>query len=106
MKGIVADGAVRDVGLATFVYETIATKAGVILLSDNEQYEGGKALCQHIARRSTNLKGVYLRYRFRTVLPRLMVIGSAMMGKVFLNQKSGVNILIETNTVLFLGRIC
>ncbi|HCD8925474.1 TPA: hypothetical protein NED87_004799 [Escherichia coli] len=25
-----------------------------------------------------------------------------MMGKVFLNQKSGVNILIETNTVLFL----
>ncbi len=25
-----------------------------------------------------------------------------MMGKAFLNQKSGVNILIETNTVLFL----
>lgn len=56
IEGIVVDGAVRDVGLATFVYETIATKAGVILLSDNEQYEGGKALCQHIARRSTNLK--------------------------------------------------
>ncbi|GEI40892.1 hypothetical protein EC12E129_04955 [Escherichia coli O145:H28] len=28
----------------------------IILLSDNEQYEGGKALWQHIARRSTNLK--------------------------------------------------
>lgn len=56
IEGIVVDGAVRDVGLATFVYETIATKAGVILLSDNEQYEGGKALWQHIARRSTNLK--------------------------------------------------
>ncbi|RRC10351.1 hypothetical protein EIA17_25080, partial [Escherichia coli] len=49
-------GAVRDVGLATFVYETIVTKAGVVLLSDNEQYEGGKALWHHIARRSTNLK--------------------------------------------------
>ncbi|EMK7870888.1 hypothetical protein V9S11_005094, partial [Escherichia coli] len=56
IEGIVVDGAVRDVGLATFVYETVATKAGVILLSDNEQYEGGKALWQHIARRSTNLK--------------------------------------------------
>ncbi|CAM7127830.1 N-acetyltransferase [Escherichia coli] len=56
IEGIVVDGAVRDVGLATFVYETIVTKAGVVLLSDNEQYEGGKALWQHIARRSTNLK--------------------------------------------------
>ncbi len=27
----------------------VATKAGVILLSDNEQYEGGKALWQHMA---------------------------------------------------------
>ncbi|MCC1519001.1 hypothetical protein KRP55_23405, partial [Salmonella enterica subsp. enterica serovar Indiana] len=47
IEGIVVDGAVRDVGLASFVYETIVTKAGVVLLSDNEQYEGGKALWQH-----------------------------------------------------------
>lgn len=56
IEGIVVDGIVRDVGLATFVYETVASKAGVVLLSDNEQYEGGKALWQHIARRSSELK--------------------------------------------------
>ncbi len=56
IEGIVVDGTVRDVGLATFVYETVASKAGVALLSDNEQYEGGKALWQHIARRSSELK--------------------------------------------------
>ncbi len=56
IEGIVVDGVVRDVGLATFVYETVASKAGVVLLSDNEQYEGGKALWQHIARRSSELK--------------------------------------------------
>lgn len=56
IEGIVVDGTVRDVGLATFVYETVASKAGVVLLSVNEQYEGGKALWQHIARRSSELK--------------------------------------------------
>ena len=56
IEGIVVDGTVRDVVLATFVYETVASKAGVVLLSDNEQYEGGKALWQHIARRSSELK--------------------------------------------------
>lgn len=56
IEGIVVDGIVRDVGLATFVYETVASKAEVVLLSDNEQYEGGKALWQHIARRSSELK--------------------------------------------------
>ncbi|WP_109538234.1 hypothetical protein [Escherichia coli] len=56
IEGIVVDGIVRDVGLATFVYETVASKAGVVLLSDNEQYEGEKVLWQHIARRSSELK--------------------------------------------------
>ena len=56
IEGIVVDGTVRDVVLATFVYDTVASKAGVVLLSDNEQYEGGKALWQHIARRSSELK--------------------------------------------------
>ena len=37
IEGIVVDGAVRDVGLATFVYETIVTKAGV---------EIGRASCR------------------------------------------------------------
>lgn len=56
IEGIVVDGSMRDIGLATLVYELVANKAGVTLLSDNEQYEGGKALWQHIARSSTALK--------------------------------------------------
>ena len=59
VEGVVVDGAMRDVGLATVVYETVANKAGVVLLSDNEQYEGGKALWQHIARKSKALR-VYI----------------------------------------------
>lgn len=59
IEGVVVDGSMRDVGLATVVYETVANKAGVVLLSDNEQYEGGKALWQHIARQSKSLR-VYI----------------------------------------------
>jgi hypothetical protein len=55
VEGVVVDGALRDIGLATLIYETIALKAGMTLLSDNEQYAGGKALWQHIARQSTKL---------------------------------------------------
>lgn len=55
IEGVVVDGAMRDVGLATFVYETVAIEAGITLLSDNEQYAGGKALWQHIARQSKDL---------------------------------------------------
>lgn len=101
IEGIVVDGAVRDVGLATFVYETIVTKAGVVLLSDNEQYEGGKALWQHIARRSTNLK-VFILDTDSARYYRLMANGSVMTGKASRNQKSGVNILSETDTLSFL----
>ncbi len=101
IEGIVVDGAVRDVGLATFVYETILTKAGVVLLSDNEQYEGGKALWQHIARRSTNLK-VFILDTDLHGITRLMANGSVMTGKASRNQKSGVNILSETDTLSFL----
>ena len=101
IEGIVVDGAVRDVGLATFVYETIVTKAGVVLLSDNEQYEGGKALWQHIARRSTNLKVFILDTDSARYYPfdgeRI-----SWTGKASRNQKSGVNILSETDTLSFL----
>lgn len=55
IEGVVVDGAMRDVGLATFVYETVAIKTDTVLLSDNEQYAGGKALWQHIARESKDL---------------------------------------------------
>lgn len=101
IEGIVVDGAVRDVGLATFVYETIVTKAGVVLLSDNEQYEGGKALWQHIARRSTNLKVFILDTDSARYYP---FDGERISydGKASRNQKSGVNILSETDTLSFL----
>lgn len=55
IEGVVVDGTLRDVGLATFIYETVVTKASITLLSDNEQYAGGKALWQHIARQSKTL---------------------------------------------------
>ena len=55
VEGVVVDGAMRDIGLATFIYETVAIKAGITLLSDNEQYAGGKALWHHIARQSREL---------------------------------------------------
>jgi len=55
IEGVVVDGAMRDIGLATFIYETVAIKANITLLSDHEQYAGGKALWQHIARQSKEL---------------------------------------------------
>jgi hypothetical protein len=42
VEGVLVEGALRDIGLATLIYETVVNKAGITLLSDNEQYEGGK----------------------------------------------------------------
>lgn len=55
IEGVVVDGVMRDFGLATLMYETIANEAGIVLLSDNEQYAGGKALWQRIAQHSESL---------------------------------------------------
>lgn len=56
VEGVCVDAALREGGLATLLYETLINERGLILMSDNEQYEGGKALWQKIARRSTDLK--------------------------------------------------
>lgn len=52
VEGVVVDGARQGFGLAMHMYESIVTKAGIALLSDREQYAGGKNLWQKIARTS------------------------------------------------------
>ncbi|EKO3827284.1 hypothetical protein NTE12_003687 [Vibrio harveyi] len=56
VRGVVVEPKLRDFGLATFIYETLAIDMGMVLVSDNEQYEGGKALWKKIARDSDRLK--------------------------------------------------
>lgn len=55
IEGVCVAREVREGGLATRLYEALVTKCGVTLVSDNEQYEGGKALWQKIARTSSTL---------------------------------------------------
>lgn len=55
IEGVCVLPDVRDLKLATRLYETLVTKCAVILISDNEQYAGGKALWQKIARETTEL---------------------------------------------------
>lgn len=55
IEGVCVEPALREAGLATILYETLVTKCGVILMSDNEQYEGGKFLWQKIALRAKGL---------------------------------------------------
>jgi hypothetical protein len=45
----------RDFGLATLMYETLVLKCGVVLMSDNIHYPGGKGLWQKIAAESQDL---------------------------------------------------
>jgi hypothetical protein len=52
IEGVVVEGSLRHIGLATLMYETLAIQGGITLLSDNEQYQGGKALWRRIARQS------------------------------------------------------
>lgn len=55
VQGVVVDPKLRDFGLATYIYTSLIVKKGLILVSDNEQYIGGKALWKHIARTSKEL---------------------------------------------------
>lgn len=55
IRGVVVADNLREFGLASYMYETLILKNGLVLISDNEQYAGGKALWQHIARTSTKL---------------------------------------------------
>lgn len=53
--GICVDPKRRENDLATILYETLVLECGVILISDNEQYAGGKALWQRIARAASEI---------------------------------------------------
>ncbi|MEG3135523.1 hypothetical protein SC206_18355 [Rouxiella sp. T17] len=55
VEGVVVAKAVQGVGLATVLYESLVLNAGIILMSDNTHYAGGKALWQKIAQSSTKL---------------------------------------------------
>lgn len=55
VRGVVVEPKLRDFGLATYMYETLAINMGLVLVSDNEQYEGGKALWKKIASESKKL---------------------------------------------------
>ena len=55
VQGVVVDPKLRDFGLATYMYTSLIIKKGLVLVSDNEQYAGGKALWKHIARTSSEL---------------------------------------------------
>lgn len=55
VEGIIVDPRQQFSGLATMLYELLVTECGITLASDNEHYEGGKALWQHIANQSEKL---------------------------------------------------
>ncbi|WP_016583065.1 hypothetical protein, partial [Yersinia pestis] len=55
VEGMVVEQGARGKGLATLLYEELVVKCGVILMSDNKQYEAGKALWQKIAQESDKL---------------------------------------------------
>ncbi|MDN0118375.1 hypothetical protein [Yersinia frederiksenii] len=55
VEGMVVELEERGQGLATLFYEVLVLKCGVILMSDNKQYEAGQALWQKIARESDKL---------------------------------------------------
>lgn len=55
VEGVCVEPGARDKGLATLLYETLINQCGLILMSDNEQYDGGKMLWQKIARESSEI---------------------------------------------------
>ena len=55
VEGICVDPGERDKGLATRLYEALILQCGITLISDFEQYEGGKMLWQKIARESDQI---------------------------------------------------
>ena len=59
VEGVCVERRFQESGFATQLYEALVLKCGVILMSDNTQYEGGKALWQKIAK-SSNALSVFI----------------------------------------------
>lgn len=55
VEGVLVSGEMRDIGLASLMYEALVLNKNITLMSDNVHYAGGKALWQRIARRSDKL---------------------------------------------------
>lgn len=55
VDGVCVERAEREKGLATRLYEALVLRCGVTLVSDFEQYDGGKMLWQKIARESDQI---------------------------------------------------
>ncbi|MGL5599644.1 MAG: GNAT family N-acetyltransferase [Silvania sp.] len=55
VEGVCVDPGERDKGLATRLYEALVLQCGMTLISDFDQYEGGKMLWQKIARESDQI---------------------------------------------------
>lgn len=55
IRGVVVENNYREFGLATAMYEALILEKGMVIVSDNDQYEGGKALWKHIAKKSDKL---------------------------------------------------
>lgn len=56
VQGIVVQDIMQGFGLATRMYETLVVHENITLMSDHHHYEGGKALWQHIAKKSQKLQ--------------------------------------------------
>ena len=55
VEGICVSPGERDKGLATRLYEALILQCGITLISDFDQYDGGKMLWQKIARESDQI---------------------------------------------------
>lgn len=55
IRGVVVLPKFQEFGLATAMYETLVLDKKMVIVSDNEQYAGGKALWKHIAKKSKKL---------------------------------------------------
>lgn len=55
VEGICVAPSERDKGLATRLYEALILQCGITLMSDVDQYDGGKMRWQKIARESDNI---------------------------------------------------
>lgn len=71
--------------MATLLYEELVVKCGVILMSDNKQYEAGKALWQKIAQESDKL-AVFILDSDVGQFTLIVVIAFPIMVKAFLKK--------------------
>lgn len=100
IEGICVNPSERDKGLATRLYEALILRCGVTLISDFEQYDGGKMLWQKIARESEYISVFITDTEQNAFWP---YDGSKVIYDGDVSQKSGYGAChqIQNATVLF-----